>query len=202
MPSSSRSVRSEIPDEPDGSTQHYDETAGSIAADDEERTMLARAEADALVQEAKRRERLDAGKNEIVPDFAHMPIPIRKAMASLVDWQLDVEVHTRFAEYCRCDKNDKMDKVAKLVAADKAVSFTRYAEQMIKLKGENQWKARGLKVGVPPEATLQVKSPSEALRLLAVRFLYEAEPGDNIGADLKSRSFFVDAGCDEWLASQ
>ena len=135
--------------------------------------MIARTEVEALVLEAIRRERLDAGKNDGAPDFAHMPVPNRKALSSLADWQLHVEVHTRFAEFCKCDKNEK---VARPFAIDKAVSFTRYAEQMIKLIGEKQWKARGQMVGIPLKTISQAKSPSDALRLLAVRLLYEAEP--------------------------
>ena len=93
-----------------------------------------------------------------------------------------------------------MGKVTRLFVNDPHVSLSRYAEQLAKLKGVAQWKARALAVLVPNEAVLASKGPIDAVRLLALRFLYDSQAGDAIAADLRSRSHFIDETSETWLS--
>ena len=71
---------------------------------------------------------------------------------------------------------------------------------LVKCKNMAQWKARVLAAGIPQEAALSVRSPLEAIRLLAVRFIFEAEPGEALCSSLRDRAYFMDEeGC-EWLS--
>ena len=172
----------------------------SAANDAEEHAALARAEG-----EAARIAGLAAGRAADVGatpdgDFAHLPVPIRPALARISGWTLDREISNRFIHFCHCDKNVKIQAVSQLLSTDPHVAFTRYSEVLAKCKNLAQWKARGLAAGIPRDSILNVRSPGEALRLLGLKFLFNANPGDVITADLRNRSFYVEQELEDYLS--
>ena len=88
----------------------------------------------------------------------------------------------------------------RLLAAETLVAFTRYSEILATCKNLAQWKARGLAASIPRDAILNVRSSAEALRLLGLKFLFMASPGDTITADLRIRSFYVEAELEDYLS--
>ena len=129
-----------------------------------------------------------------------MPLPLRPALHKIAQWTVNKEVHTRFAVFCRSDKNANTIPVTEMFATEVNVSSTRYFEQMVKTKSQKQWKARALAVGMADEAVKAVKGQLDSIRLIAVRFFFLAEAGDCITADLKDRSFFISPAAGEFLS--
>ena len=93
-----------------------------------------------------------------------------------------------------------MAAVNKLFERLPHISIAQYSEPMCKTKNIEQWKARPLAVGTPPEAVREIKSPADGFRLVGLRFIYLSVAGDCISADLKDRVFFIDAASDVWLS--
>ena len=87
-----------------------------------------------------------------------------------------------------------------MFTSESHIGIARYFEQLVKAKGMAQWKARGLATGIPDDAITACKSPTDALRLLAVRFMFDAGAGDPITADLKSREYFISPDTERWLS--
>ena len=125
-----------------------------------------------------------------------MPLPLRPALHKIAQWTVNKEVHTRFAVFCRSDKNAKTIPVTEMFATEVNVSSTKYFEQLVKTKSEKQWKARAL----ADEAVKAVKGQLDSIRLIAVRFLFLAEAGDCITADLKDRSLFISPEAGDFLS--
>ena len=168
--------------------------SGSVADESEEdageRIALGRLEAEALYQENLRKSRRTSSEPSLT-EFDHMPAPIRPALHKLAQWTVNGDVHQRFSVFCRSDKNAKLQPVTAMFATEVNVSSTKYFEHMVKTKWAPQWKAIALAVGMADDAVTAVKGPLDSLRLLTLRFLFLAEAGDCITADLKDRSFFI-----------
>ena len=121
-------------------------------------------------------------------------------MHKIAQWTVNKEVHARFALFCRVDKNAKTIPVTEMFTTEVNIRSTKYFEQLAKTKSEKQWKARASAVSMTSEAVLAVKGQLGSIRLLAVRFLFLAEAGDCITADLKDRAFFISPEAGDFLS--
>ena len=121
-------------------------------------------------------------------------------MLTVTDWHTNLAVHERFAKFCKCDKNAKLELVTELIRREPHVGFARYSDALATCKILGQWKARALAAKLPSESVLAARTPPEVLRLLAVRFTFDASLGDVISADLRDRDYFLDQEALDWLA--
>ena len=169
-------------------------------ADVEEQAALARAEGEAAAEALRAAERRAAVGPTPEGELAHLPIPGRTPMFRMTQWMISREIHTRFATFCKCDRNDKLKHADALFTSEVAVTYVRYAEQLAKCKNMAQWKARALAGGVPQEASLSVRTSGEAIRLVAIRFIFDSQPGDVLTTDMKSRSFFMEDDLETFLS--
>ena len=120
-------------------------------------------------------------------------------MSKLNDWCINADVHSRFSTWCKCERNSKLESLQTLLAAETTVDFGRYADALSRCKNFTQWKARALALQIPQEAVLASRTPTDALRLIGIRFMFDAKPGDIITADLRDRAYFMDAEVEQWL---
>lgn len=81
--------------------------------------------------------------------------------------------------------------VGRLSSTETTVDFMKYSNVLARCKNLSQWKARALCVKVPAEAVLTARSPTDALRMLAMKFIFDADHGDLMPADLASRDTFI-----------
>ena len=172
---------------------------------------LARAEAEAAYQHARRRSAGTAApptrhtgppaENRPAGSMAydHMPIQLRHAMAQVSQWTLARESHMLFAVTCAATRNKKMEDVKEIFDTTAHVGFDRYWQTFGKCKDEKQWKARCQGVKIPFEAIEAAKGVGDLGRLLAIQFFNKSSPGDAITADLKDKDFFI--GSDGTLAA-
>ena len=169
-------------------------------SDEEEQAGLARAETEAVVNRQRARSRRDEVDPTPAEEYGHLPIPIRPALKRVTDWTINIDIHTRFVAYCRCDKNGKLEAVTATIEANTFLGFVRYCDTLQRCKSITQWRAIALGARIPSDAVLVTRTKSEAIRMLVIRFLFESSLGDAITAGLKGRGYFMSRQTEEWLS--
>ena len=129
-----------------------------------------------------------------------MPLPLQEPLRRVTERVVNDTTHASFAAYCSVDKNRKMEIVEELIRKEGGVAWSRYWPDIQQCKNLGQWKARALAAKLSSESVFAARTPPEALRLLAVRFMFDAPLGDVISADLRDRDYFLDQEALQWLA--
>ena len=129
-----------------------------------------------------------------------MPVPIRVSLNAMSNWCITREVHGRFVQFCRSSGNAKLAPVERIFDTNPHISWVLYSEPMAKVKNFQQWKARALAEGVPSEAVTSLKGSTDALRVMALRFIYLSTAGDVITGDLRDRGHFISATAETYLS--
>ena len=71
---------------------------------------------------------------------------------------------------------------------------------MATCKNLQQWKARALVASIPLEAVFALRSLDEAVQALVIRYIFEAQIGDLVSANLESRDHYIDEHATTWLS--
>ena len=174
------------------------ESRGEADEEDvEERIALAKLEADHAEQAA--RAAAARGVDPPTPecDFGHLPTQIREPMRKISEWVLTEEAHLEFSKVCNTERNKQMAKISDMFVRDRHITWVRYFNEMLKCKNFTQWKARLNALSCPPEGTLNLRTPMECGRLLALIFMKGLDVVPS--ADLKDRGFWISPEVAEWL---
>ena len=86
-----------------------------------------------------------------------------------------------------------------MFAAESHVTWNRYWAAVERRKFFSQWQGRALVKHIPQDAVMACRCMADVGRLLAIKFMHEAAPGDVITADLASRDSFVLPDASNWL---
>ena len=188
-PSSGGSARSAVP-----TRRNLDHEIESL-----ERLDLARAEADAAEQAGRAAEAGRAVPPTPEETYGHIPAPVRNLMSIVSSAVVDRSVHIKFARYVGCENHQKTASVASLIDSETHLPWSRYFDLLGKCKSLTQWKAKGLSLSIPSEAILSTRAVADMGRLLFIKFAADAEMGDIVSADMKSRDAFIRDQAREWM---
>ena len=86
-----------------------------------------------------------------------------------------------------------------MLDAETHLGWPRYFDLLGKAKSLTQWKAKGLGLSIPSEAVLSTRSVADMGRMLFIKFAADAEMGDIVSADMKSRDTFINDRAREWM---
>ena len=177
-------------------------------ADQHETDETARHEADRVARlEDARNEaaRLEAARPETPPPpgpAPDVPDPLKNAADKVTGWSANLEVHKKFALFCRCTGNAKLKDTDRLFDREETITFTRYFDSLGKCKSIRQWRDRLEATNFPPASVAATRSIQDVGRLLVLQFIAHTQPGDPFGAELTNREHFLDEGYCTWLRSQ
>ena len=176
-------------------------------ADHHETDETARHEADRVARlEDARNEaaRLEAARPETPPPpgpAAVVPEPLKNAADKISGWSANLEVHKKFALFCRCTGNAKLKDTDCLFEREDTISFTRYFESLGKCKSLAQWRTRLEATKFPPASIAATRSVQDVGRLLVLQFIAHTPTGEPFGAELTGREHFLDEDYQTWLRS-
>ena len=115
---------------------------------------------------------------------------------------MNLEIHKKFALFCRCTGNAKLKDTDCLFEREDTISFTRYFESLGKCKSLAQWRTRLEATKFPPASIAATRSVQDVGRLLVLQFIAHTQPGEPFGAELTGREHFLDEDYHTWLRSQ
>ena len=108
------------------------------------------------------------------------------------EWMVSEDAHQAFTKFLGVTRNQRMAPMTERFARDSHLTFLAYFTEIAKCKNLKQWQAKMLAVNIPEEAVLGVRTPIEAGRVLALKFM--AKSPELPTADL--------AGRDKWITPE
>ena len=173
---------------------------------DNDETARNEADREARLEEAKTEAaRLAAARPETPPTPGPAPVvpeSLKNATDKVSGWSANLDVHKKFATFCRCSGNAKLKDTDSLFDREETITFTRYFDSLGKCKSIRQWRDRLEATNFPPATVAATRSIQDVGRLLVLQFIAHTQPGDPFGAELTNREHFLDEGYCTWLRSQ
>ena len=87
------------------------------------------------------------------------------------EWMISEDAHHAFTKFLGVINNKRMAPMSEKLARNSHLNFLTYFTEIAKCKNLKQWQAKMLAVNIPEEAVLGVRTPIEAGRVLALKFM-------------------------------